>query len=130
VTSGGCYRTAIRMRNVLAERFPEAFVAKGDERPKQPLKRGIHADIMREAPDLDRKQVIAALAHYTRTTGYIEAVADGRDRIDLDGHRVGHITPGHADHARRLLARRAQQNALRIAAPADSRGLEEAQAVA
>jgi ProP effector len=79
----------------LAELYPQLFGA-----VFQPLKRGIFQDLMEAHPDLcDKAALKAALAHHTRSTRYLVAVAEGRQRHDLAGKPVEAMAPEHVHHA-------------------------------
>src|SRR5258706_15841291 len=69
---------------VLAELFPELFVADG-WKPHRPLKTGIHRDLVDRGvllPDECR----AVFRRYCSRLMYQRAVAAGGPRFDLDGH--------------------------------------------
>ncbi len=80
----------------------------------RPLKLGIFEDLMVRHPDVfqteDLKQ---ALGQHVRSTRYLEAVASGDLRHDLDGHPIEPVAPEHVQHAifevfRRRQARNAE----------------------
>lgn len=93
---------AIAMRKVLHERFPLAFM--GFTLQKQPLKIGIHADIMKAAPDLPKKEVRYAIQNYVKGRTYHRAASiPGTVRVDLAGHACGVVTVQDAKfHVERL----------------------------
>jgi ProP effector len=89
---------------VLRAKFPQCF-ARLDQRSRQPLKIGIHADILVAAPEIDPTNLGKALQLYTHQTGYLAQCVEGRHRIDLSGEPAGIITAAEAEHARTLLAK-------------------------
>lgn len=77
-----------------------------------PLKLGIFEDLMAAHPDAFTKQELkAALGVHARSTRYLEAVASGAQRHDLDGRPVGEVAPEHVHHAIMEVFRRRQQRA-------------------
>ena len=75
--------TGAEIRTLLTERFPLCFMPKGAA--KHPLKVGIKRDIERRCTDLTRRQIFLALADYCGGPTYQRALAERRDRVDLDG---------------------------------------------
>ena len=71
----------------LAELYPDCF-----RRPRQPLKIGIHNDIIAQHPELRASLIASALKTYTRSLGYLEMLKAGTARIDLEGNPVGTVT--------------------------------------
>jgi sRNA-binding protein len=88
----------------LARRHPAVFGA----RPL-PFKLGIFEDLLARHPDLDRLQLKAALSQHARSTPYLESVAAGERRHDLDGQAVEDVAPEHRHHAVMEVFRRRQQ---------------------
>ena len=79
----------------LAHAHPQLFGARF-----LPLKVGIFEDLMAaHAGVFEKDQVKAALAFHARSTRYLEAVASGAQRHDLQGQPVGAIAPEHVHHA-------------------------------
>ncbi len=69
---------------LLRKRFPALFGGG----PK-PLKLRIQVDIQERAPGVFSKQALSAFfRRYTGGTAYLQAVAHGAHRLDLDGHPV------------------------------------------
>ena len=60
-----------------------------------PLKIGIAADILAALPDLSRGVLGTALAAYTKSIMYLQAI----DRIDLNGNPAGQVTTAETGHA-------------------------------
>ena len=86
----------------LKQSFPALFVGA----PK-PLKLRIQLDIQQRAPGAYTKQALSAFfRRYTGSTSYLQAVANGKQRFDLDGQPAGEITDEHRQVARDELARR------------------------
>ena len=79
----------------LAELYPALF---GDS-PK-PLKRGIFQDLQAaQGEALDKDGLKQALALHTRSTRYLNVVATGAARCDLQGTEVEAMAPEHVLHA-------------------------------
>ncbi|MDI9856542.1 ProQ/FINO family protein [Comamonas sp. 17RB] len=79
----------------LAQLYPALF---GDS-PK-PLKRGIFQDLqVAQGEALDKDGLKQALALHTRSTRYLNVVATGAARCDLQGVEVEAMAPEHVLHA-------------------------------
>jgi hypothetical protein len=75
-----------------------------------PLKLGIFHDLVAAHPDAFTKEELkAALGVHARSTRYLEAVAAGTKRHDLDGHPVEDLAPEHVHHAIMEVFKRRQQ---------------------
>jgi hypothetical protein len=91
----------------LAQFHPQLFGARF-----LPLKLGIFEELMAAHPDAFTKQELkAALGVHARSTRYLEAVATGTQRHDLEGRPVEDIAPEHVHHAIIEVFRRRQQRA-------------------
>jgi hypothetical protein len=87
---------------LLRKRFPALFGGG----PK-PLKLRIQVDIQERAPGVFSKQALSAFfRRYTGSTAYLQAVAQGAHRLDLDGQPAGEISEEHRRGAVDELARR------------------------
>ncbi len=65
-----------------------------------PLKRGIFHDLMAAHGDaIDKDALKLALSIHTRSTRYLNAVAQGLKRHDLQGQAVEDMAPEHVHHA-------------------------------
>lgn len=65
-----------------------------------PLKLGVFEDLMaRHAGEFSKEDLKAALGTHARSTRYLEAVASGAKRHDLDGKPVEPVAPEHVFHA-------------------------------
>jgi sRNA-binding protein len=84
----------------LAALYPNCF-----RQPRQPLKIGIHNDVIARHPELRPSLIASALKTYTRSLGYLEMLKAGSARIDLEGNLVGTVTD--ADKAARRAAAKA-----------------------
>ncbi len=74
-----------------------------------PLKRGIFQDLLARHPDVfQRDSLKAALAVHARSTRYLQCVASGKARHDLDGAIVEEVAPEHVYQAVVELHRRRQ----------------------
>jgi ProP effector len=90
--------------DTLASLYPALF----GETPR-PLKRGIFHDLRAAHPEqLDADGLKAALALHTRSTRYLNAVAAGQKRHDLDGQPVEDMAPEHVHQALLEVFRRRQ----------------------
>ncbi|WP_440995724.1 ProQ/FINO family protein [Arhodomonas sp. SL1] len=118
-------RRAERARDFLdrlLERYPQAFSRERDE--VRPLAIGIQESLR---ADLNRDEELAetpnwlvkqALARYTHSPAYLEAIIAGRRRVALDGSDGGEVTEQAIEHARtrreeqkkRAAERRRQRN--------------------
>jgi ProP effector len=87
----------------LAARFPDTFSVLQNAR--LPLKVGIHRDLAAVLGDsIDQKILAATLRYYTGNPGYLKAQKAGADRIGLDGHAAGVVSPEDAATAQQRLA--------------------------
>jgi ProP effector len=88
---------------LLALKFQLAF--KVDGRLRRPLKVGIFHDLVAAVGDsATAAEVKAAIHFYASGTGYLRALTEGADRIDLGGIPVGKVTAEEAEHAKRCLS--------------------------
>ena len=90
----------------LAELYPSCF-----RQPRQPLKIGIHNDIVARHPELRPSLIARALETYTRSLGYLETLTAGAARIDLEGNPVGTVTAADQEDAKRKIAKAAKRAA-------------------
>ena len=90
----------------LAELYPSCF-----RQPRQPLKIGIHNDIVARHPELRPSLIARALKTYTRSLGYLETLTAGAARIDLEGNPVGSVTAADEEDAKRKIAKAAKRAA-------------------
>ena len=90
----------------LAELYPSCF-----RQPRQPLKIGIHNDIIARHPELRPSLIASALKMYTRSPGYLETLEAGAARIDLEGNQVGTVTASDEEDAKRKIAKAARRAA-------------------
>ena len=66
----------------------------------RPLKLGIFEDLMARHPGAFAKEDLKqALGQHVRSSRYLEAVAEGDARHDLDGNPVEPVAPEHVQHA-------------------------------
>ena len=88
----------------LAELYPQLFGA-----VFLPLKRGIFQDLQAAHPDLfEREALKLALGIHTRSTRYLQCVAAGQQRHDLQGQPVEAMAPEHIHQALVEVYRRRQ----------------------
>ena len=89
----------------LAQWYPHLFAAEAI----QPLKRGIFHDLLAAHPEaLEKEGLKIALSIHTRSTRYLNAVAAGLARCDLQGQHVEAVAPEHVYHALLEVFRRRQ----------------------
>src|SRR5271155_4463979 len=94
---------ALRTLAILQARFPRTFSSLGEKRPV-PLAIGIDRDLAARAPDISSCDLRSALDLYCSRREYIEALYEGRESGDPDGHAVGIVSAEEAAHAHRLLS--------------------------
>ena len=76
----------------------------------KPLKIGIFEDLLARHPEaFQREELKVALGLHARSTAYLESVAAGLQRHDLDGQPVAPLAPDHVHHAIMEVFRRRQQ---------------------
>ena len=98
--------------DVLCERFPACFSRQ--KASVKPLAIGIQTQLRKvldadpALADTPNWLIRQALAHYTRSPAYLEAVIAGAERIDLEGNAVEPVTDAAIALAR---DRRAEQKA-------------------
>ncbi|CAM3463559.1 ProQ/FinO domain-containing protein [Paracidovorax anthurii] len=92
--TGGGRRTHPALEQ-LAALYPRLFGAQF-----LPLKRGIFQDLLdAHAGVFERDALKVALGIHTRSTRYLQVVAEGRPRHDLQGRPVEAMAPEHVHHA-------------------------------
>lgn len=88
----------------LFELYPNLFGAKF-----LPLKLGIFHDLLARHPEVFKKDALKlAMGQHARSTRYLECVAAGLARHDLDGAAVEPVAPEHVHHAILEVFRRRQ----------------------
>jgi sRNA-binding protein len=81
----------------LQTKFPNCFSL---DQKRQPLKIGIHIDIIARCADDDPALLLKAIAVYTNDfAAYQASLAFGAPRIDLDGNVAGYVKASEAEHA-------------------------------
>jgi len=81
--------------DLLCERFAKAF-ARFEQR-RQPLKIGIHRDVL-AALEVPEKGLARALRIYVSNRVYRDRLRVGATRIDLNGNPAGVVTPDQVAH--------------------------------
>lgn len=77
-----------------------------------PLKLGVFQDLLAQHPELfKRDELKVALGLHARSTRYLESVASGLARHDLNGEPVEPVAPEHVHHAIMEVFRRRQARA-------------------
>jgi ProP effector len=75
----------------LFELYPALFGAEFS-----PLQLGVFHELLARHPDdFERADLKAALGFHTRSTRYLQCVASGKERRDLDGASTGAVAPEH-----------------------------------
>ena len=93
----------------LAALYPHLFGA-----VFRPLKRGIFQDLLEAHPEqFERESLKVALGIHTRSTRYLQSVAAGEKRTDLQGQPVEAMAPEHVHHALLEVYRRRKNNKVR-----------------
>ena len=88
----------------LFELHPKLFGARF-----KPLKIGVFGDLLARHPEaFKRDELKVALGLHARSTAYLECVAAGLQRHDLDGNAVEPVAPEHVHHAIMEVFRRRQ----------------------
>ena len=91
----------------LFELYPQLFGAQF-----LPLKLGVFQDLLARHPDDFKKDELKlAMGQHARSTRYLECVAAGHARHDLDGQPVEPVAPEHVHHAILEVFRRRQARA-------------------
>ena len=91
----------------LFELYPQLFGAHF-----LPLKLGVFQDLLAKHPDDFKKDELKlAMGQHARSTRYLECVAAGQARHDLDGQPVEPVAPEHVHHAILEVFRRRQARA-------------------
>ena len=88
-------RTVNPVLERLFELYPKLFGAKF-----LPLKLGVFQDLLARHPDDFKKDELKiAMGQHARSTRYLQSVAAGNARYDLDGQVVEPVAPEHVHHA-------------------------------
>jgi ProP effector len=88
-------RTVNPVLERLFELYPKLFGAQF-----LPLKLGVFHDLMARHPDDFKKDDLKiAMGQHARSTRYLESVAAGHQRHDLDGQPIEAVAPEHVHHA-------------------------------
>jgi ProP effector len=97
------HRQALATLAIMHVRWPKAFPSPGSRARLHPVAIGIHAQIAAAAPDLTARRIDLALRAWTGRLSYLEALAKGRPRVDIDGRPVAQVTEAERDDARKRL---------------------------
>jgi len=97
-------RPAFAVLERLFQLYPKMFGARF-----LPLKLGVYQELLALHPDEFKKEDLkAALGLHARSTRYLESVAAGHQRHDLNGEPVEDVAPEHVHHAVMEVFRRRQ----------------------
>ena len=96
------HEAAVQTLLILRAKYPQCF-ARLDLPRRQPLKVGIHHDILNAVPELPVADIRLALKFYTGDINYLKQCVEGRKRIDLNGNDAGIVTAEEAEHCAKSL---------------------------
>jgi ProP effector len=111
------YDAAIAVLLELRQCFPATF-ARLSARRRQPIKIGIHDDLVVAMPELAAGDIALALGVYTDGVAYLAACIEGAPRLGLDGQPVGAVSAEEAAHAKDSLDKIEARKRRSSAAPA------------
>lgn len=80
-------------------------------RNHSPLAIGIDRQLLAELPDLEKKVLRLAMRSHTISTRYLKEMANGKQRLNLDGTPAGEVTDENRQHAAELLRERFKKQA-------------------
>lgn len=105
-------------KDLVLEKLSQVYPALFGSEPR-PLKRGIFEDLQQQhqGEDWTSEGLKTALRLHTRSTRYLNAVASGQPRHDLDGNAVESVAPEQRFHALVEVHRRRQARAPRDLTP-------------
>jgi sRNA-binding protein len=102
--AGKSKRPAFAVLERLFQLYPKMFGARF-----LPLKLGVYQELLALHPDEFKKEDLkVALGVHARSTRYLESVAAGHKRHDLNGNPVEDVAPEHVHHAVMEVFRRRQ----------------------
>lgn len=83
------------------------------ERPLKPLAIGIGSHLSQSAAEMNLSEadIHLAMVRLTRSRSYLNAIAEGGARYDLDGEIAGEVKPTEARFAQTIIARRKARDA-------------------
>jgi hypothetical protein len=88
---------------VLLDQLRDKWPAVFSSNDPQPLKVGIHNDILAALPGTNPAELRIALDFITRAEKYLRAIVARRPRRNLEGRKKGTVTPHQVDVAKRQL---------------------------
>jgi len=94
-------------------------------RDGQPLAIGIHKAIKLRLPDIAEGSLRIALKGYTASTKYLKAIANGKQRFDLDGNPAGDVTAEQRQQALETIKERFRKAAERKKAEQEDKERQE-----
>lgn len=94
-------------------------------RNNQPLAIGIHKAIKVRLPDIGDGSLRMALKGYTASTKYLKAIANDKQRFDLDGNPAGEVTAEQRQQALETIKERFHKMAERKKAEQKSKEQQE-----
>ncbi len=94
-------------------------------RDGQPLSIGIHKAIKLHLPDLGETSLRMTLKGYTASTKYLKAIANGKQRFDLDGNPAGEVTAEQRQQALETIKERFRKAAERKKAELEDKERQE-----
>jgi ProP effector len=94
-------------------------------RDGQPLAIGIHKAIKARLPDIGEASLRIVLKGYTASTKYLKAIANGKQRFDLDGNPAGDVTAEQRQQALETIKERFRKAAERKKAEQEDKERQE-----
>jgi ProP effector len=94
-------------------------------RDGQPMAIGIHKAIKLRLPDISEGSLRMALKGYTASTKYLKAIANGKQRFDLDGNPAGEVTAEQRQQALETIKDRFRKAAERKKAEQEDKERQE-----
>jgi ProP effector len=113
---------ARRPSNPVLETLISTFPAFKDG---QPLAIGIHKAIKARLPDIGEGSLRMVLKNYTASTKYLKAIANGKQRFDLEGNPAGDVTAEQRQQALETIKERFRKAAERKKAEQDDKERQE-----
>jgi ProP effector len=86
---------------------------------------GIHKAIKLRLPDIGEGSLRMALKGYTASTKYLKAIANGKQRFDLDGNPAGEVTTEQRQQALETIKDRFRKAAERKKAEQEDKERQE-----
>jgi ProP effector len=108
VVKDQAYKSRPAVIEALKKRYPAIFTT------RKPLKIGIRADILARKGFVDDDMFKRGIRRWVVCTEYIQLIANGGDRYDLDGNVSGQISDEDRGRAIAKIERRAEKMAKKL----------------